>query len=70
MWICILAGGNSCGDGLGTAMSDLHAVVEVKWLLAAFPEAEIRGDTVWLNGSAFPLNYIDESGYDWAVRVV
>ena len=40
-------------------MSDTRAVVEVKWLLAAFPEAELRNDIVWLNGSAFPVTTLE-----------
>ena len=37
--------------------------MEVKWLLAAFPEAEMRNDIVWLNGSAFPVTLLTDK-YD------
>jgi len=42
-------------------MSNIRAVVEVKWLLAAFPEAEMRGDVVFFNGSAFPVTVLESS---------
>ena len=45
-------------------MSETRAVVEVKWLLAAFPEAEFRNDVVWLNGSAFPVTILTECCID------
>ena len=39
----------------------LRAVVEVKWLLAAFPEAEMRNDVIYFNGSAFPVTTLQSS---------
>jgi len=41
-------------------MSDVRAVVEVRWLLAAFPEAELRNDVVFFNGSAFPVTMLTD----------
>ncbi len=43
-------------------MSDVKAVVEVRWLLAAFPEAEMRADVVYFNGSAFPVTVLRPGG--------
>ena len=45
-------------------MSDTtRAVVEVKWLLAAFPEAELRNEVIYFNGSAFPVTLLTDK-YD------
>ncbi len=42
-------------------MSDVKAVVEVRWLLAAFPEAEMRNDVIYFNGSAFPVTTLEHA---------
>jgi hypothetical protein len=43
----------------------VRAVVEVKWLLAAFPEAEMVGEVLRLNGSAFPVTTLVPEYDDW-----